>query len=330
MQNSWMASTLAVVALVSVALGGCSAANQTSNQTSEPKTVNLNLPKDPAYTGPLAAVYQGGSITKQELDAEYNLQVVLPGLSSRETKEDFLKYYVVWYKCFYAKAPTVIMTPVNVQSAEQMADQYISGLAGTEYKSKQDVLNKMKALNLTMADLVLLAEKGQVLQQYLQTQLKHATVSDKDAENYYSDHKSDFIEVTVDQVLLSSEEKAKQIQSELENGANFAQLADQNSMDPSVKQNHGHFANTLSSQFVSQFAQACDTLPIGVVSSPVQTQFGYHVLRVDSRRQLPYGEVENQIKIQLLPKTQQQKEQALYNEAALSAKIQIKMSPSDL
>jgi foldase protein PrsA len=331
LQSRWRATAVMVAMAAAMVVAGCGTPASTSNNTTKGHTpVNLNLPKDPAYSGQVVATYDGGNITKQELDEEYNLQVVLPGIQSHETKSDFLNYYVVWYKYMYKKAVAAAQTPVNGSQAKQMADQSVQGMVGQEYKTKQDVENKMKTLSLSEDDLVRLAEKGQILQQYLQSQLKSVTVSDGDAKTYYDAHKSDFVQVTVDQILLSSEQKASQIEQQLKNGANFAKLADENSIDPSVKQNHGHFANSLASQFVPEFAKACETLPIGQISDPVKTQYGYHVLKVDSRKQMTYSDAADQIKIQLLPEVQRQKEQALYDTAKTNAAIKISVKASEL
>jgi foldase protein PrsA len=331
LQNRWKATAVAIVmAVVTIAAGCGTPASSTNNTTQGNTPVNLNLPKDPAYTGQTVATFNSGEITKQELDDQYDLQVVLPGMASRESKSDFLNNYVVWYKYLYQKAVASAQTPVNQSQAKQTADESIQGLVGQEYKTKQDVQSKLKSLNLSEDDLVRLAEKGQILQQYLQSQLKHVTVSDKDAKAYYDAHQSDFVQVTVDQILLSSEQKAKQMEQQLKAGSDFAKLADENSIDPSVKQNHGHFANSLASQFVPEFAKACETLPIGQISNPVQTQYGYHVLKVDERTQMTYSQVADQIKIQLLPQVQRQKEQALYNSAQKDAAIQLTVKATDL
>jgi foldase protein PrsA len=331
LQSRWKAAFVTVVMAAATIAAGCGTPANTTNNTTQGHTpVNLNLPKDPAYSGPVVAAFKGGDITKQELEEQYNLQVVLPGIQNHESKSDFLNYYVVWYKYMYKKAIAAAQTPVNESQAKQMADQSIAGLVGQEYKTKQDVESKLKSLNLSEDDLVRLAEKGQILQQYLQSQLKSVSVSDKDAKAYYDAHQSDFVQVTVDQILLSSDQKAKQIEQELKSGANFAKLADENSIDPSVKQNHGHFANSMASQFVPEFAKACETLPIGQISDPVKTQYGYHVLKVDSRKQMTYNEAADQIKIQLLPQVQRQKEQELYDTAKKDAAIKLSVKASDL
>ena len=334
MQNrrKWAVSAAAIM-IAGTLLGGCGAVTNQANTTTANKTVNSTatptpLPKAPVYTGKVVATYQGGKLTKQELDQQYNLQVALVGLESKETKHAFLTNYVVLYKYLYGQAQQdKSLQPVTAAQATQLADQALSQLAQNPYKSAAVVNSKMKSLGLTKNDLILWAAREQLLQEYLQSQVQ---VTDSEAQQYYNQHKSDYMQVTVDQVLLKTEAEAKKVEAELKGGANFAKVADQNSIDPSVKQNHGHFANATTGQFVAPFAQACATLPIGQISNPVHSQYGYHVIRVDSRSQLPFSKVKDQIKQQLLPQVQNQQLNAIYQKAVSSAKIKVLVKDSEL
>ncbi|OFW82200.1 MAG: hypothetical protein A2201_13565 [Alicyclobacillus sp. RIFOXYA1_FULL_53_8] len=330
MQNrrKWLASGFAIL-VAGTLVAGCGAtkpANATTNQTAaQPQA---SLPKEPTYSGPVVATYQGGQLTKAELDHEYNLQVVLVGAEQKETKKAFLTNYVVLYKYLYGQAlKQPSLAPVTATQAGQLADQALQQLAQNPYKSKAEVDAKMKALGLAKDDLILWAEREQFLQEYLQTQVQ---VPDSQLQQYYDQHKTDYMQVTVDQVLVATEAKAKQIEAELKGGANFAQVADKNSTDPSVKQNHGQFKDAMVGQFVAEFAQACKTLPIGQISDPVHTQYGYHILKVESRTQLPFAQVKDQIKQQLLPQVQSTQLNALYAKAVTDAKVKTTVKDADL
>jgi foldase protein PrsA len=324
LQNrKWLATT--AVALMSVGLlAGCGNGGGQANQTSSAQnTAAATLPPARSYSGPVVATYQGGKLTKSELDTEYNLQVVLPGLQQRESKKAFVTYYIVWYKYLYQEAKKQKGITIDVAQANQAADQSLAQLVGQQYKTQQDVNNKMTSLGLNKNDLVRLAAKGQYLQQYLQSQVKGLNVTDAQAQQYYNQHKSDYIQVTVDHILVKTEAEAKKIEAQLKAGANFKAMADKYSIDPGVKQNHGTYANQLASQFVPAFAKAAETLPIGKISNPVHSQYGYHIMRVDKRTQLSFAQVKSQIDQTLLPQMQNQKEQSIYQAAVSSAKINI-------
>lgn len=83
---------------------------------------------------------------------------------------------------------------------------------------------------------------------------------------------------------------ALQVKSEIENGGDINELAVKYSDDPSAKINKGDLGYFTSLQMVPQFEEAAFGLPIGTVSDPVLTDFGYHILQVKDRQPNP-GEV---------------------------------------
>lgn len=322
LNRPWAKALTAIVLAVSItAVAGCGTAsskNTTTNGTT------ATIPPAPKYSGPTVATYTGGKLTKQELDEQYNLQVVLPGQASQESKSQFVDYYVVWYKYLYQEAQQTVKTKPTAKQASQMATQAMTQLAqSSTYGTPQKLDAKMKQLGITKGDMVRYFAHYSLLQSYLQQQVQSVKVSDADAQKYYNQHKSDYIEVTVDQILLSSKSKAQSIEKQLKAGAKFSTLADKYSKDTSVKQNHGHLANTLVSQYVSQFAKACKTLPIGQWSDPVHTQYGYHVLRVDARKQLTFSQAKSQVEQTMTPQAQQKQEVKIYQNAVKAAKVKV-------
>lgn len=324
-----IACGICLVALAITTGCGTVAKSATPVNMNNPLAVNLDLPKEPAFKGPIVAKYNGGTLTKEELDQQYNAQVVLFGHGAQESKAQFLQFYVGVYKWMYNQSISAAKTPVNTAEAEQAVEETLQQLVGPEYKTLQDVQNQLKKLNLTQDDLLRTVEKGQILQQYLAKKLP-ASVSDKQAKAYYEKNKSQFTTVTVDEILVSSPAKALKIIQQLKAGAKFSTLANKYSIDPGVKNNHGTYANQIAAQFVPAFANACVTLPIGQISQPVHTQYGYHVMRVDSRSVQAYSAVAQQLKSQLLSQLQQQSENQLFSTAIASAKIQVVAKSSDL
>jgi len=88
-------------------------------------------------------------------------------------------------------------------------------------------------------------------------------------------------------ILVSSEEKATGLIRQLKSGANFEELAMKNSLDPSAS--HGGDLGWLSLRsFVEPFATALRAMKNGEISAqPVQSSYGWHVIRLDGSRTLP-------------------------------------------
>lgn len=80
------------------------------------------------------------------------------------------------------------------------------------------------------------------------------------------------------------------IQDRLDNGDDFAVLAADYSADPGSKDNGGNLGWQDPANYVPSFQQAVRSLPIGEISQPVRTQFGYHIIQVLERREIEGGD----------------------------------------
>lgn len=84
-------------------------------------------------------------------------------------------------------------------------------------------------------------------------------------------------------ILVDTEEKAKEIKTQLDGGADFGVLAEQNSTGPSGP-NKGDLGWFSADQMVKPFADAVAGLEKGQISDPVQTEFGWHVIKLNDTR----------------------------------------------
>lgn len=92
-------------------------------------------------------------------------------------------------------------------------------------------------------------------------------------------------EVSARHILLSSEADAKAVIAQLEKGADFAALAKEKTTDPAGKASGGELGWFTKDQMVPEFADAAFKLKKGeFTKTPVKTQFGWHVIKVEDRR----------------------------------------------
>jgi peptidyl-prolyl cis-trans isomerase C len=95
-----------------------------------------------------------------------------------------------------------------------------------------------------------------------------------------------FEETRASHILLASEAEAQEVLKQIEGGADFAALAKEKSTDPSAKSNAGDLGYFKRDQMVPEFAEAAFTIEPGTVGeTPVKSQFGWHVIKVEDRRQ---------------------------------------------
>ena len=85
-------------------------------------------------------------------------------------------------------------------------------------------------------------------------------------------------------------EKAMAVKKRIDAGADFTEMAKKYSEDPSVARNNGYLGYIKGFMTVYPFEQVAYTTPVGEVSEPVLSRFGYHLIKVMSRRTDP-GEV---------------------------------------
>ena len=98
-------------------------------------------------------------------------------------------------------------------------------------------------------------------------------------------------EINASHILVETEDEAKAVIAELDGGADFAELAKEKSTGPSGPRG-GELGWFGKGQMVAPFEAAALALESGGVSEPVQTQFGWHVIKLNDRRDVPPPEME--------------------------------------
>lgn len=141
-----------------------------------------------------------------------------------------------------------------------------------------------------------LAEQELARKIYLEKKVA-SQVSDAEVKKLYQEYKTKFKsekEVKAKHILVDSEAKAKEVIAKLKKGGNFDKLAKEYSKEPA---DLGYFSKKV---MVPEFSEAAFAMKKGEYSkTPVKTQFGYHVIKVeDVRDSKPAGlkEVEPQLK----------------------------------
>ena len=89
-------------------------------------------------------------------------------------------------------------------------------------------------------------------------------------------------QATARHILVQTEEQCNQLRQEIEGGADFADIAAKHSQCPSGK-NGGDLGAFGPGQMVPEFDTVVFNDEVGVVHGPVKTQFGYHLLEIQSR-----------------------------------------------
>ena len=148
-------------------------------------------------------------------------------------------------------------------------------------------------------------------------------VSDGVAKAFYEDQVKGMKpeeEVQARHILVDSEDKAKEIADKIAKGGDFAALAKENSKDPGSKDDGGMLGFFGRGQMVPQFEEAAFRLKKGEVSPPIKSQFGFHLIKLEDRREkkLPsFDEVKDKILNSMIQKKAQDVAVALRTKAKI-------------
>ncbi len=148
--------------------------------------------------------------------------------------------------------------------------------------------------------------EDQILQNFwLQREMAKRVTAEKMQQRYQERLKSTPAEeeVRARHILVSTEDEAKTLIAELKKGAAFDKLAKEKSTDKASGAEGGDLGWFKKSDMVKEFADAAFALKKGeLTDTPVKTQFGYHVIKLEDRRQAPpptFDELADQIREEL-------------------------------
>lgn len=210
-------------------------------------------------------------------------------------------------------------------------------------RARKEGLDRDDATRLQM-----ILDRAQVLAgAYLSELQKNADklVSDADVEQYYTDHPTDFDEVRVRHILISTQpkeepeeeagakdakdpkdakdkkpaekpktltkeearKKAQELLDRIRKGEDFAKLAKENSDDPGSKDKGGEYDFFRQGKMVPEFDKAAFALKPGEVSDLVETQFGFHIIKLEERRTAPSPSTDQKVRQGIVDKLKQEK-----------------------
>jgi peptidyl-prolyl cis-trans isomerase C len=168
-----------------------------------------------------------------------------------------------------------------------------------------------------------IARQSILIRALVADQLKKNPIKDADIKAEYDKFKAQAgdKEYHVRHILVDKEEDAKAIIAKLKAGAKFEDLAKQ-SKDPGSAANGGDLDWATPSSFVKPFSDAMVSLQKGqLLETPVKTQFGYHVIRLDDVRAAKIPTLE-EVKPQITEALQQKKLQEYQKQLRAKAKVQ--------
>ena len=122
-------------------------------------------------------------------------------------------------------------------------------------------------------------------------------------------------------ILVETEAQANAILASLKKNGKFEDIAKKQSKDPGSGANGGDLDWAAAGNYVKEFSDAMVALNKGQVSAPVQSQFGFHIIRLDDVREAQLPTLE-EVKPQIVQQMTQQRMAAFQQELRAKAKVE--------
>jgi peptidyl-prolyl cis-trans isomerase C len=295
----WFVSLLLGVFVVAIA--GCSAAEPVANVESESKKV---------------AIFEGGEVTLgevQEFAVQSGLGEVSPSSPQFEAAIQQIMPTLIEFeiaKTYAEEQGITVSEKVVNQEIETIKDQIAQQAQdqGMNVGREEAFQQALQQAGLTEEELRTQLRDQLPVQKVQERVVGDAQASQDEVERFYEENKE--LQFTTPEqrcarhILFSKDQRAKaeEVKGQLQNGADFAELAREFSQDPGSAENGGDLGCLGQGETVPSFEEALFNAQQGEIVGPVETEFGYHVIEVTEiteQSTQPLGEVEAQIREQL-------------------------------
>lgn len=186
------------------------------------------------------------------------------------------------------------------EGKKQLLDQLVSFELIYNYALDNDIEND-EYYKVRLED----AKKELLTQTAINNILQDVRVTEEEVKKYYEANQNYFMteeSVSARHILVDSLELANEVKAKLHDGMNFEMAALQYSTCPSKEQG-GNLGPFTRGRMVPEFEEAAFKLAVDEISEPVQTQFGYHIIKIYEKKEKgerPLSEVSDLIKREIL------------------------------
>ena len=217
-------------------------------------------------------------------------------------------------------------TLIQVPEAQQAS--FLSSLIAIQKIAARNAISEGLA-NSDAVQQRLAYQKEKILHDIWVAEQIHARVTENDIRAYFDTYVAPELakqnenveEVQARHILVATQGEAETVIKRLEKGEGFAALAGELSLGPSASRG-GNLGYFLAEEMVQAFSDAAFALQPGELSAPVETEFGWHVIRLEDRRVLPppsFEDLSEQIRVFL----EQQERNLFFDELLTSYDFQV-------
>ena len=192
-------------------------------------------------------------------------------------------------------------------------------------QAKKDGLDKSPEVVAKLEEL----KQQLIVEAFLKKRIEElAKVSDADLKKFYDENKDQFKtgeQVRVSHILVKTEAEAQNILDQLKKGANFEELAKNNSID--AARARGGDIGWFGKGSIPEFDKAAFSMKVGEISGIIKSKFGFHIIKLTGKRPAgirSFDEAKELIRAKLMTEKQQEILTKLKEDLKKSAKYSIK------
>lgn len=173
-----------------------------------------------------------------------------------------------------------------------------------ELNEQVDTMKEQLGSNFQLALAQYGMESEEDLKEMLRTGLMQEKAAIKDVEateeemkEYYENYKP---EIQARHILVADKESAEEVKKKLDDGEDFAKVAEEYSTDTASAANGGDLGWFGAGQMVAEFEEAAYALEVDEISDPVESQHGFHIIQVtDKKEKESYEDMKEEIEYQV-------------------------------
>jgi peptidyl-prolyl cis-trans isomerase C len=225
----------------------------------------------------------GRAVTLEQFRRDFDKTLVAGQVVSAEEKAEMERSFLVQIidrELVLAEAERLAIT-ISGSEVETALQAYRRDYPGDEFE--QMLREQGLSLEQWRAEL----EQGLLMERVVR-QVAHAdiAVSDEEVDDYYRQHRDDFdrpSQVRARQIVVANPEEGQKLLGLLRQGESFIELARQHSLSAD-SEDGGDLGFFARGQMPQEFDAVVFTLPVGRISDLVQSEYGYHIFKVEERR----------------------------------------------
>ena len=276
-------AALLVVALIAFLVLFNSSGNQAGNVvlpdnqgialTASDGSVDQNFSSEPALSdnNAVAAIVNGEIIYVSDVEERY---AAVPDYLKSQVSKSFVLEGLIENALLLSEAKKN-----GISVSQQEFDEFWS-------EEQENIQALLESGTTTEEELVEAVNEYLTVQKLLDDVLfKDIPISEEAARAFFEENKDSIVQIRASHILLETEEEAQQILGQLKEGADFSELAVKQSTDTASGALGGDLGYFGRGAMVKEFEDAAFALDLNQLSEPVQTSFGFHIIKVTDKKE---------------------------------------------